>query len=101
MFDANVIWCGTNSVKFKLEGKSITLDDWRARGQEVKSAFADPLFKDPANGDWSFRDGSPAPALGIVPVRPQETGLYLNENRKTIPTEAEGAREHPEWTDAP
>ena len=100
VFDANVIWCGTNSVQFKYEGKSITLDDWRARGQEVKSAFADPLFKDPANGDWSFREGSPAPALGIVPVRPQETGLYLNENRKAFPTEAEGAREHPEWTNA-
>ena len=98
VFDANVIWCGTNSVKMKHEGKPITLNEWRAKGQEVNSAFADPLFKDPANGDWSFREGSPALALGIVPVHPEQTGLYLNENRKSLPAEAEGAREHPEWT---
>ena len=41
--------------------------------------------------------GSPAPALGIVPIHPESTGLYINENRKTLPAEAEGVREHPEW----
>jgi len=37
----------------------------RAVGKEKASLFGDPLFKDPAGGDFSFRPGSPALALGI------------------------------------
>ena len=97
VFDANIIWSGSDRVKIQHERKAVSLDAWRAQGQERASVVADPLFRDPAHGDWSFREGSPAPALGIVPVRPKETGLYLNENRKSFPVEAEGVREHPEW----
>ena len=101
VFDANVIWGGSGEVKIRLDQQQIALDEWRAKGQERTSVIADPLFKDPANGDWSFREGSPALALGIVPVHPKETGLYLNGNRKSFPVEAEGVREHPEWLTIP
>ncbi|WP_231617416.1 putative glycoside hydrolase [Novipirellula aureliae] len=37
----------------------------RAVGKEKDSLFGDPLFTDPASGDFSFRPGSPALALGI------------------------------------
>ena len=37
----------------------------QAVGKEKASLFGDPLFKDPAAGDFSFRPGSPALALGI------------------------------------
>ena len=97
MFDANIIWNGSGTVKMQHGGRNVTLEQWREKGQEVHSVFADPLFKDPAHGDWSFREGSPALALGIASIHPEEAGLYLNENRKTLPVEAEGAREHPEW----
>lgn len=37
----------------------------QAVGLEGKSLFGDPLFIDPENGDFGFRPGSPALALGI------------------------------------
>jgi hypothetical protein len=37
----------------------------RALGKEKDSRFGDPLFTDPARGDFSFLPGSPALALGI------------------------------------
>ena len=37
----------------------------QALGKEKASLFGDPLFTDPAGGDFSFRPGSPALALGI------------------------------------
>ena len=36
----------------------------RAVGKEKASRFGDPLFVDPAGGDFSFRPGSPGPGLG-------------------------------------
>lgn len=97
VFDANVIWNGSGTVRMQHENRNQTIEEWRAKGQERSSVLADPLFKDPAHGDWSFRKGSPALALGIVPIHPERAGLYLNENRKAFPVEAEGVREHPEW----
>jgi hypothetical protein len=35
---------------------------------EDGTIFADPLFTDPDNGDFSFRAGSPAPGMGIEPI---------------------------------
>ena len=98
VFDSNIIWDGSNTVKIKHEGREVTWEQWRAMGQEKSSVLANPLFKDPEHGDWSFREGSPAPALGIAPIHPENTGLYINENRKPLPHDAEGVREHPEWT---
>ena len=43
------------------------LETERAFGIEGHSMAADPLFVDPENGDYSFRDDSPAHALGIEP----------------------------------
>ena len=97
VFDFNVIWPGSTNVLVRHENKDLPFADWRALGQEVHSAIADPLFVDPVNGDYSYRADSPALKLGIVPVRPQEAGLYVNANRPTLPREAEGVREHPEW----
>ncbi|MCQ2390984.1 MAG: hypothetical protein MJ240_06150 [Kiritimatiellae bacterium] len=70
---------------------------WRAWGEEVQASIAEPLFADPAKGDYSYRADSPALKLGIVPIHPQEAGLYVNANRPVLPREAEGVREHPEW----
>lgn len=46
----------------------------QAVDQEQASCFADPLFVDPAAGDFSFRAGSPAIELGIEPLDVSQMG---------------------------
>jgi hypothetical protein len=41
------------------------LKKMRAAGKEKSSRFGDPLFSNPAEGDLSFKPGSPALKLGI------------------------------------
>jgi len=43
-------------------------------GKEQASVFADPMFNDPEKGDFSFRPGSPALALGIEPLDVSKMG---------------------------
>lgn len=47
----------------------------RAAGKEETSLFADPMFKDPANGDFGFKEGSPALKLGIEPLDVSKMGI--------------------------
>lgn len=42
-----------------------TLAQWQANGFDRHSLFADPMFVDPAGGDYSVRPGSPALKLGF------------------------------------
>ncbi|WP_372772275.1 right-handed parallel beta-helix repeat-containing protein [Mangrovibacterium sp.] len=51
----------------------------RSAGNEKNSLFGDPLFTDPANGDFSFKEGSPAPKLGIEELDVSKMGL-LHKN---------------------
>lgn len=46
----------------------------RAVGDENASLVGDPLFVDSKNGDFSFREGSPALALGIEPLNTSKMG---------------------------
>ena len=46
----------------------------RAVGKEKASLVGDPLFVDPAGGDFSFRPDSPALALGIEPLDVSKMG---------------------------
>ena len=41
------------------------LERMQAIGKEKASLFGDPMFADPAGGDFSFKEGSPALGLGI------------------------------------
>ena len=50
------------------------LTKMQAAGLEKASLFGDPLFVDPAGGDFSFRPGSPALALGIEPLDVSKMG---------------------------
>ncbi len=49
---------------------------WRAGGQDAASQIADPLFRNPANGDFRLRSGSPAVRLGFVPFDASQAGVY-------------------------
>ena len=50
-------------------------DDATAGTAEEGSIFADPLFADPANGDYSLQAGSPAFGLGFEPLPFDQMGL--------------------------
>lgn len=70
-FDHNVYWDAA--------GRPITfggapLDVWRARGQDAHSIIADPMFVDPEHGDFALREGSPALAMGFVPLNVHDVG---------------------------
>jgi hypothetical protein len=47
----------------------------RKVGKETMSVFADPMFIDPDNGNFGFKKGSPAIALGIEPLDVSRMGL--------------------------
>jgi parallel beta-helix repeat protein len=65
LFDYNLYFQAAGSpVTFS----GVTFAQWQAQGQDVHSLIADPLFTDPANGDFSLAAGSPAYNLGFQPI---------------------------------
>jgi hypothetical protein len=48
-------------------------------GGDTHSLAVDPLFVDPANGDFRLRPDSPALKLGFTPIDWSEAGLKTNE----------------------
>jgi hypothetical protein len=58
-----------------MPARKYTLEQWRELGFDRHSVFADPLFVDPAGGDYRLRPESPALALGFVPFDPRAAGL--------------------------
>lgn len=49
-------------------GEPLSIEEWRARGYDERSVFADPLFRDPAANDYSLLPDSPALELGFQPI---------------------------------
>ena len=68
--DYNLIYCaGDPSLSQEL------LEEGKRDGIDTHSLAMDPLFVDPANGDFSFAPDSPALKLGIVPIDLSKVGL--------------------------
>lgn len=89
-FERNIVYCGDEPAlwknwtngQFKLAGNlyfsatgktaifpgNLTLAQWQQKGHDAGSLVADPLFVDPASGNFSLRDGSPAVKLGFRPL---------------------------------
>ncbi len=42
--------------------------DWQKRGYDKNSLYADPMFVDPDNGDFTLKPDSPALKLGFEPI---------------------------------
>jgi len=49
---------------------------WQAKGNDAGSVVADPLFVDPAAGNFRLKPNSPALALGFQDIDLGKTGLY-------------------------
>ncbi len=53
----------------------LSIEQWRALGQDKNSLVADPGFVNAANGDFTFKAASPALRLGFVPFAWREAGV--------------------------
>ena len=60
--DHNLYW-NVNTRRFQLAGDDF--QQWQARGYDANSVFADPMFVDPAGGDYSVKPDSAALELGF------------------------------------
>jgi len=70
----NLYWDAEGN-DFTFAGES--LDAWRERGHDTESIIADPLFRDPENGDFQLDPASPAiTELGFRPIDTGNTGVY-------------------------
>ncbi|HVU32198.1 MAG TPA: hypothetical protein VHE61_02105 [Opitutaceae bacterium] len=68
--DENVFSCGNPAA-----ARAFVADMRRKWGNDRTSIVADPQLEDPAHGDFRFKPGSPAAALGIVSVDTRHVGL--------------------------
>ncbi len=81
-FDRNLWW--------RTDGKTpdfagLTLDAWRAKGQDLRSIVADPAFIDAAKGDFRLKPGSPALSFGFKAMDPRFGLPRAKWNRKSLP----------------
>jgi hypothetical protein len=61
-FDDNIYW---NTLGKPVLFGTKEFSEWQALGQDRNSLIADPLFVDPAQGNFGLRSGSPAEKLGF------------------------------------
>ena len=67
----NIYFCAGNPAL----GKAFLAQKQR-EGVDKDSIAKDPLFVDPANGDFRFQTNSPAFKMGIVPIDLSKVGLF-------------------------
>jgi hypothetical protein len=62
-------------VRGEKVGRKHSLAEWQALGFDQHSVFADPLFVDPAKGDYRVRPESPALKVGFENFDMTQAGL--------------------------
>lgn len=77
-------WTGNNyrlnrNLYWKMQGRpfnfaGMSLQEWQAKGQDVDSVIADPLFVAPEKGDFRLKPGSPAEKIGFEPIDLSQAG---------------------------
>jgi parallel beta-helix repeat protein len=83
VIDSNLYWDtrwtgNTPQPKFS----DATFEQWKARGHDTNSVFADALFVDAAKGDFHFQPNSPAARMGFKPIDISSMGVRSVERRK-------------------
>ena len=83
----NLYWQAANTP-FDFAGH--TLEEWQASGKGTGSIIADPLFIDPAKGDFRLKENSPASKVGFKPFDFSKAGVYGDpkwiDKAKALPT---------------
>ena len=71
--DRNLYWSTTTNAPV-FSGR--TFAEWQSEGYDRNGLVADPVFVNAAARDFALRPGSPALALGFVPLDLSTVGLY-------------------------
>ena len=71
VIDNNLYWC-TDGKPMRFAKWSF--EEWQKRGHDAHSLIADPLFADPAKGDFALGPESPALKLGFEPIDAHAVG---------------------------
>ena len=76
--DANIWWPAGDAAEEKPSASFIGADwnAWRRLGHDASGRIADPLFVDPAKGDWRLKPDSPALKLGFRAFDWTEAGVF-------------------------
>jgi parallel beta-helix repeat protein len=64
IFDYNLYYNPDKTID-EIRFSDWTFEEWKTRGQDEHSLYADPGFADPKNGDFTLPDDSPAFGLGF------------------------------------
>lgn len=82
MIDGNLYW-DTRWDKASPQAKfsNATLEQWRSRGHDTNSVFAEPMFVDAAKNDFRLQADSPAHKLGFKPISLSNVGVRTKEKR--------------------
>jgi hypothetical protein len=78
--DRNLYW---NAAGQPITFAGTGLESWRAKGQDVHSLIADPLFVDPEKGDFRLKPGSPAEKIGFQPFDFAKAGRLPVSGKRT------------------
>jgi hypothetical protein len=77
--DHNLYWNPTPKAVVDFAG--LTLAQWRAKGKDVHSIVADPMFVDPDKFDFRLKPGSPAKKIGFKPFDISKAGRLKGTKR--------------------
>ena len=108
--DHNLYWrIGGGDVAFYkvnkawsfLWSETLTFEEWQEQsGLDANSLVADPMFTDPENGDFSFRDPANAQAIGFQPVDWTQAGLEGDPDWVALPNEFQRVSEYAVYGEA-
>jgi hypothetical protein len=91
----NLYWCTDPAQPVTFDG--LSLAEWQKLGKDDGSCVADPLFADPARGDFHLKPGSPALRIGFKPFDYTQAGVYGNAQWQKLAS----SRAYPEVQFAP
>lgn len=98
-FDWNWICIGNEAKHPEFRDGVSWEEHWRKKWNldEHSLVVSSIGFVNPKEGDFTPKNKGIMKKLSIRPLVMKKCGLYVNEFRKTLPKEADGCANHPEW----